>query len=320
MRLISNITQKLCVLIPLFCALSAAHAVELMKWERMPLAVPLHVGQERVIFVDSNVRVGVPSSLTGKLRIQSTGGTLYLMALEPIAPTRIQLQDAQTGALILMDIAATVAQENTSPLEPVQIIEGDHTPVRYGRPQQGQQAGAVSAAMADTQLQSSNQPSTASSQRQRETPVPVVLTRYAAQNLYAPLRTVEPVTGIARVNLNGGINLKTLLPMLPVKARALASWRLEDYWVSAVSLQNTSNQTLTLDPRWLQGDFVAATFQHLNLGPAGDSTDTTVVYLVTRKHGLAESLLPAVSRINAVRHINSISHTNVNAGGQQNEK
>lgn len=314
MKLISNLASKLCVTIVLLCSLNVAHAVELMKWERMPLAVPLHVGQERVIFVDSNVRVGVPSSLTGKLRVQSTGGTLYLMALEPIDPTRIQLQDAQTGALILMDIAATVPQENTSPLEPVQIIEGDHTPVRYGRPQQSQQTGT---ATAGTQSQSSDQPSTAPSQRQRETPVPVVLTRYAAQNLYAPLRTVEPVTGIARVNLNGGLNLKTLLPMLPVKAQALASWRLEDYWVTAVSLQNTNAQTLTLDPRWLQGDFVAATFQHLNLGPAGDSTDTTVVYLVTRKHGLAGSLLPAVSRINAAHHI---SHTNVSAGGQQNEK
>jgi integrating conjugative element protein (TIGR03749 family) len=96
-----------------------------------------------------------------------------------------------------------------------------------------------------------------------------VLTRYAAQNLYAPLRTVEPVAGIGRVNLRRGLALDTLLPTLPVRARALAAWRLEDQWVTAVRLTNTSARWLDLDPRALQGNFVAATFQHPNLGPAG---------------------------------------------------
>jgi len=89
------------------------------------------------------------------------------------------------------------------------------------------------------------------------------------------------------------------LPTLPVRARALAAWRLEDQWVTAVRLTNTTARGLDLDPRALQGDFVAATFQHPTLGPAGQSSDTTVVYLVTRKHGLAESLLPRISRIDA---------------------
>ncbi len=36
-------------------------------------ADPLKVGQERVVFVDKNVRVGFPPALNGKLRVQSTG-------------------------------------------------------------------------------------------------------------------------------------------------------------------------------------------------------------------------------------------------------
>src|SRR5690606_13525426 len=86
--------------------------------------------------------------------------------------------------------------------------------------------------------------------------------------------------------------LETLLPTLPVEARALAAWRLEDYWVTAVRLRNRSARWLELDPRALQGDFLAATFQHPNLGPAGRTTDTTVVYLVTRAYGLAAALMP----------------------------
>ncbi|HBP2260269.1 TPA: DUF3438 family protein, partial [Pseudomonas aeruginosa] len=40
-------------------AAPVAQAVEILRWERMPLAVPLKVGQERIVFIDRNVRVGV---------------------------------------------------------------------------------------------------------------------------------------------------------------------------------------------------------------------------------------------------------------------
>ena len=284
----------------LMCSAVTVQAIELMTWDRLPLAVPLQVGQERVIFVERNVRVGVPGSLQGKLRVQSTGGSVYLLALEPIPPTRIQLQDAETGALILVDIAAAMPEAQNKAFEPIQIVEGTQKPVRYG---QVQQRSAISSnavtGSTDTPIQDAS----------KETPVPVILTRYAAQNLYAPLRTVEPVSGISRVNVRGDLDLSSLLPMLPVKASVMASWRLDDYWVTAVMLKNSSYQTISLDPRLLQGNFIAVTFQHSHLGPRGDSTDTTVVYLVTRKH-IAQSVLPAINQINP--------HSNLSGG--QNEK
>jgi hypothetical protein len=69
--------------------------------------------------------------------------------------------------------------------------------------------------------------------------------------------------------------------------------------VTAVRLTNSSAREFDLDPRALQGDFVAASFQHPHLGAAEQSTDTTVVYLVTRGHGLAESLLPTLAPFDA---------------------
>jgi integrating conjugative element protein (TIGR03749 family) len=130
-----------------------------------------------------------------------------------------------------------------------------------------------------------------------------VLTRFAAQNLYAPLRTVEPLPGVMRVNLRRDLDLGTLMPTLPVRALALASWRLEDQWVTAVRLTNTSAGWVTLDPRVLQGDFLTATFQHEALGPRGTPEDTTVLYLVTRGRGLAQSLLPAIHRFDPAVHL-----------------
>ncbi|MGB3288584.1 MAG: TIGR03749 family integrating conjugative element protein [Burkholderiaceae bacterium] len=263
-------------------------AIEILRWERLPLAVPLVVGQERIVFIDRNVRVGVPASVGERLRVQSAGGAVYLRADEPIEPTRLQLQDADTGELILLDIAAQSANDGEPALEPVRIVQGDTTPQRYGQQAAGNDRGEQTAPARAVR---------------RDTPVPVVLTRHAAQNLYAPLRTVEVVPGIMRVNLRGDLSLDTLLPTLPVRGFALASWRLEDQWVTAVRLSNASGGWVELDPRALQGEFLTATFQHQSLGPHGTPEDTTVVYLVTRGHGLAPSLLPAIQRFDPAVHL-----------------
>lgn len=273
-------TARLCLWLVVAFALPV-QAVEILRWERLPLAVPLVVGQERVVFIDRNVRVGVPTDVVGKLRVQSAAGAVYLRASDVIEPTRLQLQDADTGVMILLDIAAQPGKEGEAPLEPVRIVDAATAPARYG-----QQAGVTDT---DT-LEPGEQLA------RHETPIPVVLTRYAAQNLYAPLRTVEPVPGIARVNLRAAVSLETLLPTRPVKASALAAWRLDDHWVTAVKITNTRGEWLDLDPRELQGDLLAATFQHSLLGPSGTPEDTTVVYLVTRGRGLAGSLLPAIHR------------------------
>ncbi len=256
---------------------SAVHATELLRWERLPLAVPLVVGQERIVFVERNVRVGVPASVSSRLRVQSAAGAIYLLANEPIEPTRLQLQDADTGTVILLDIAAEPEQEGQPPLEAVRIIE---------------------AASSDTQTDADDGSATATPPM-RATPQPAILTRYAAQNLYAPLRTVEPVPGVTRATLRRDLPLDSLLPTLPVQAQALAAWRLDDLWVSAVRLRNSASQWLDLDPRALHGQFLTATFQHSTLGPSGTPDDTTVVYLVTRGHGLAQALLPTIAPVDA---------------------
>ena len=241
---------------------AAAQAVELMRWERLPLTVPLVINQERVVFVDEAVRVGVPSTLAGKLRVQSTGGTLYLRASEAIAPTRLQLQSVTTGEIILLDVAANPGDQ---PLEPVRILK--NAPVQA------------------TEAESSAVPVS------ERTPIPVALTRYAAQSLYAPLRTVESLPGIRRVPLKLRTELPTLLPTENLSSTPIASWRLGDYWVTAVKLRNRGPQAVQLDPSRLQAKLFAAAFQHAFLGPVGSAEDTTIAYLVTRGAGLEQAVL-----------------------------
>lgn len=256
----------------LFVALQTSFALEIMPWARLPLNVPLQVGAERIVFVERNVRVGVPASLTNRLRVQSAAGAVYLRAIAPIEPSRLQLQDADSGELILLDVFTVENDDNA--LEPIRIVE--------------------------------NTPSTPESAERTEaaaTPIPVVLTRYAAQNLYAPLRTVEALPGVRQITVQPDLPMKSLLPSLPLRAKALASWRLQEYRVTAIRLANTSDQWLTLDPRQLQGNLISATFQHHDLGPKGDSSDTTTLYLVTRGRDLKQALPPAISPIDAALNL-----------------
>lgn len=273
-----------------------AQAVEILRWERLPLAVPLVISQERIVFVDRNIRVGVPASVGNRLRVQSAAGALYLLASEPIEPVRLQLQDADTGTVILLDIAAEPAQDGQPPLEPVRIIETAPHAARTDATEAGNDSAAAA-------------------QPVRETPQPVILTRYAAQNLYAPLRTVEPVPGVTRATLRRDLPLDTLLPTLPVQAQALAAWRLDNLWVSAVRLRNSASHWLDLDPRALQGHFLTATLQHSTLGPSGTPDDTTVVYLVTRGHGLAQALLPTIAPVDASLNLPAPKATGFDGGG-----
>lgn len=266
------------------CMATKTEAVEILHWHWLPLTVPLVVGDERVVIVGDAVRVGIPDSLDGRLRVQSAHGAVYLLAKAPIETTELELQDLRTGELILLDVAARPAIAHEAPLEPVRIIDDV-----------GQEAS--DAALAGSGTPGASQP--AEPQAITATPLAAALTRYAAQSLYAPLRTLEPLPGVSAVPVPSDLPLETLLPALPVRAAALAAWRLSGDWVTAVKLTNTSSRSINLDPRLLQGDFVAATFQHPDLGPAGHSTDTTVVYLITRGSGIAASLLPHASRFDA---------------------
>lgn len=244
--------------LPLLFCHNTVNATELVQWQRLPLRVELHTGHERVVFVNRNVRVGYPAELDGKLRIQSSGGTVYLLAREDFPDTRLQLSDMDSGELILLDIRAGAGDE----LEPLEL--------RYDDAVWRNDAGTTE-----------NTDAAIPVQEEPAGPLPVMLTRYAAQRLYAPLRTVEPLSGITPVPVRLSATVTTLLPSEPVTATPLAAWRLGDTTVTAIKLQNRSMSRINLDPRALQGQFLTASFQHRWLGTHGTPEDTTVVYLVT---------------------------------------
>lgn len=240
---------------------SQASADILMTWKRLPLQVDLKVKEERVIFVDKNVKVGYPAELEGKLRIQSTGGAVYLKAEERFEPTRLQLMDTASGEIILLDLQAKPSVPNAK--EPIRIV--------YEKVES--QSTSYTQSVEEEDITTTN--------ARPALPAPAALTRYAAQMFYAPLRTVEPVDGIRQVSHRLPSPITTLLPAVSVRATPMMAWQLDNYVVTAIRLQNQSGNIINLDPRDLQGRFYAATFQHNWLGARGAVEDTTMLYLVT---------------------------------------
>lgn len=218
------------------CSRPVAQADELMKWERIPLQIPLAVGKERVLFADKNVRVGLPPALNGKLRVQSSGGAVYLKADRPFPQTRLQLQDVETGEIILLDVTAA----EKGPSEPVRLVySGEVTSVSSSNDR-----------LASPSLTGHDDATQAKHEKVKyNAPLPVVLTRYAAQSLYGPMRTVEAHP----VNPHLPIHITTLYPSEPVAISPLGGWGMGSRNVVALKVKNTASRKITLDPRVLQG-------------------------------------------------------------------
>ncbi len=244
-------------------------AVEIIEWDRRPLTIPLPVGGERIVMLDRNVRVGLPAPIADPevLRVQSTGGVLYLLAREGFDTQRVQLQDVESGEILLVDLSA----RNGVSDEDIRIVEAE--------PAMDETAGAEQAVPQEKAAGTG-------------TPAPVALTRHAAQSLYSPMRTIETLPRVRRVPMRLPETLPTLLPALPVTATPLAAWTLDGYTVTAVRLSHRDRfRAFELDPRWLQGELYSATFMHPSIGPRGSVEDTTTLFVVTRGGGLAQAIL-----------------------------
>ena len=70
---------------------AALSTPERVVWNKTPIAIPLVVGEERLVHFPDSVSIGLPQSLTPLLRSQSINGTLYLLARQPFEATRVMV-------------------------------------------------------------------------------------------------------------------------------------------------------------------------------------------------------------------------------------
>ena len=227
-----------------------------VQWQKTPIAITLSVGEERMVHFRAPVSVGIPASLESVLRTQTVNGTVYWMAKAAFGSSRVMVREIEGGQTYLFDLSASTNGEYSEAIV-VYVDESTEAESRLGETGEGTRHGYVS------------------------------LTRYAAQQLYAPMRLLSSVPGIVRVPIQQ--RSVALVPGNHVVATPLAAWRAGHLYVTAVKLTNRASEAQTLDPRTVRGAWLSAAFQHSRLLPAGSDADTTAVYLVSAQP-FAESL------------------------------
>jgi integrating conjugative element protein (TIGR03749 family) len=249
--------------------MAIADAPERILWDKRPITVHLQIGHERIIHFPDEIRFWLPDTIKHKVSALAANGVLYIRALEPFPGTRLRVQGLNDHQVYLLDVMA-----NDSEVVNDEMIVMTQDSVRN----RSKESSAVITTQ-DWRIR---------------------LTRYAAQQLYAPERLLGGDSEIKRFPLE----LFTAVPLIRgglVEAVPIASWQGGGLTVTAIRLRNTSQGPLELlfdQPsstqrlnlsNLIRGDWLTATVQHQRLGSTGNENDTTTLYLVS-KQSFIESL------------------------------
>lgn len=234
-------------------ASAESQIAERIEWKKTPIKLNLEVGQERMITFPKSVKVGVPGQMQSLLRTQNINGTIYLLANASFDMTRVMVREIDGDQVYLFDISASDGNVQNNPVQIYVQDEGVS----------GNTDGSIERARTKPKYSY------------------VSLTRFAAQQLYAPARLLKNSPGIVRTPV-----ARSSIPLVrggAIDARPLVAWRAGEYYLTAVKLTNQTAQSQTLDPRNLRGRWLTASFQHHRLLPAGNESDTTAVYLISAR-------------------------------------
>lgn len=245
-------------LLAVFALLMSTNALstQIVEWNKRPIQVVLSVGQERIIELQDNVFVGVPSNIKDLLRVQSAQGFVYLTALEQFPKSRIQLKLNKTGEIIILDVGTTIEKTTSENI----IIKHLKDAPKKGQSDTGHSIGNKSLSA-----------------------TPVQLTKYAARMFYAPERLAVKDARIRmsrapNVNLNGLFVGKSFNLF---DAQALAVFRTGNLYLTAIKLNNRTAQEQTIYFEDINADFLYATPQHLRVNAKDNSGEMTMLYLIT---------------------------------------
>ena len=273
----SCIQRLFVILLTLASATVLADASERVLWDKRPINVHLQVGNERIIHFPDDVRYWLPDTVKRHVSVLAANGVLYIRAMEPFPTTRLRIQGLNDQQIYLLDITAS---EVAAVSDELIVMTKENT---------------------------RNRSKEATAYRTTED-WRIRLTRYAAQQLYAPERLVDGDSAIKRIPVES----KTSVPLIRgglIETVPIASWQGHGLTVTAVRVRNLSRQSLqlqfersdslqALDLSYLvRGDWLTATLQHDRLGAMGDETDTTTLYLVSNRSFVESLSLPIDSRV-----------------------
>lgn len=215
-----------------------------LTYSEQPLDITIPIGIPIEMRFPEPVEFGVPSSIQDLLHIENVASTVYLTAAAPFSDSTVLVKLLHSDSPIVLRLSSSTDETG---------------PQTYS-------------------IKASQRKETRSNSTVRS---PVELTRFAAQQLFAPKRLVPDLRNVVRVGIvREPINL---VRHPDVQSNALVSWSSGSLHVTAVKLTNLSQVSIDLNPEDFRGTWRTAGYHHSRLLPLGTDGDTSVVYLVSDK-------------------------------------
>lgn len=284
--------KKRCAL--LVCVLSLfvstlSYAVEKkITWTGRPFDITIPVGVERVVKFDAErIQVAFPTDLWGIASAESSQGIVQLRTTRPFENVRVRFRNKDNGKIYSVNVTAVAGETDMSP-----IVVVDEVPDELDDPLIDTAAKVPGDGAWPAQLPVELPPVSSVEVPPVELPEPepvnhgiTTLVRYAMQNVYAPERLIDELDDVSRISFDGVEREIRLVPGTSVKSRVLGQWKNNDRYITAVYLQNRTNQSIDLDPRNLTGRhfWQIAALMHSNLAPANTFGDTTTLVTISDK-------------------------------------
>lgn len=244
-----------------------------VTWQNNPLAVPLLVGKERRIdFPEPIAELDIPKDVEGQSQIVlAPTGTLHWTAKAPFAGARV-LATSVSGTLYQLQVEA--GRDGAAP-GPLVIVDPVLEAAKSNPLDDRRRLERAASALLPPFLKKDAAPGEASG------PNYATLARFALAHYTGPARlipkltasriTVSPLAAARWVRLQGSA----------LQTRPLAQWKIEPWYVTAVSVVNTSPFPVPFEPRALRGDFRFVATLHPTLGPQGSGHNGTIWAMVT---------------------------------------
>ena len=235
-----------------------SRAEQVVVWHGDPIEIVLSPGQERRIEFDSAVEIGLEPRQADQFVIEIYDRTVLITPNPSATDTRVVVGQLSGTLRFPLDLKLI---DQPIPLGPVRVI--------------AQGAGGKEDPPSGTAVHTTTAPWGPARARTGY----IDLVRFAAQQFYSPERLVDVPTGAKPVAVTG--RPVRLVRYRSVKTIPLASWQVDRQFVTAVLVRNTLDDRVTLDPRHLVGRWLASTFYHHRLAPAGTRGDRSMAFLVS---------------------------------------
>ncbi len=272
---------------------SSALAVMPVEWQKHPIKIPLHVGEQRLIHFPDHVLFGRPTSLTDKLDVSSLQGTLYLTALEEFEPTQVKVRLNDSGDVVLLDLVAI--KDNGQPFDEVLVsvpgseagsnqsaimLDGQSSPTDSNQQQSGSGTQPSEAVAKEDPYKG-----TPFDQSGNEAMSPEEMIQFAAREFYAPPRLRNNDQRMNRTSIDSDEDTTVLFIDTSYDlfdATPIAAWMSSSgQYLTAIKLVNKKPYAVKVNPFHLNMQFNYAAPQHIKLEQANVPGDTTMLYVIT---------------------------------------